>query len=112
MMFKVLRVSGSSLLPQFKDGDFVLVSKIPVLMGRLTTGDVIAFDSRQFGTMIKVVDSLSADGKAMSVKGTHPLSVDSRTIGPVSKTDIIGKVIWHVRKPRREEADPHRGANV
>ena len=99
-MFRILKVSGNSLFPEYRDGDFVVVSKIPVLMGRLDRGNIIAFNSSQFGTMIKIVDSLSADGSTMTVKGTHPMSVDSRTIGPVSTRDIIGKVIWHVRRPR------------
>jgi signal peptidase I len=101
MTFKLLKVSGGSMLPQYKDGDFVLVSRIPVLLGWLAPGNVIVFESKDFGAMIKIVDSLSSDGKEMTVKGAHPLSVDSHTIGTVRKEDVTGKVIWHFRKAKR-----------
>lgn len=98
MIVKLLKVSGNSLLPHFRDGDFVLVSGIPVRMGMLEPGNVIVFESKNFGTMIKVVDSLSSDGKEITVKGTHPCSVAGRTIGPVKRSDVIGKVILHFRR--------------
>jgi phage repressor protein C with HTH and peptisase S24 domain len=99
-MFKVLRVSGNSLSPEYADGDYVLLSRIPVLAGLLAPGDVIAFENDEFGVMIKLVDSISTDGTEITVKGTHPLSVDSGRFGPVKRKRVIGKVIRHIKKPR------------
>jgi phage repressor protein C with HTH and peptisase S24 domain len=96
-MFKVLRVSGNSLSPEYKDGDYVLSSRIPVLAGFLAPGDAIVFENDEFGTMIKLIDSISTDGTEIRVKGTHPLSVDSGRLGPVTRKRVIGKVIWHIK---------------
>lgn len=98
-MLRLLKVSGNSLWPRYRDGDYVLVSKIPVLLGMLARGHVIAFETRDYETMIKMVDSFSPDGRSICVRGTHPLSVDSRSFGPVPVKDVIGKVIWHFRRP-------------
>ncbi len=99
-MFKVLRLTGNSLLPEYRDGDYVVLSKIPVLIGMLAAGDVIVFETKEFGTVVKVIDAISTDGAHITVKGTHPLSVDSARIGPVSRKSVIGKVIWHIRRPK------------
>jgi hypothetical protein len=101
MMLRLVRVSGNSLWPRYRDGDFIVISRIPVLLGMIAPGNVIAFKTKDFGTMIKMVDSISPDRGSIHVRGTHPLSVDSRTIGPVSMKDVIGRVIWHVRKPTK-----------
>lgn len=97
-MLKLVKVSGNSLLPKYRDGDFVVVSRIPVILGMLAPGDAVTFETKDYGTMIKIVDSVSPDGMQLVVKGIHPLSVDSRQIGPVSKRNVTGKVIWHIKK--------------
>jgi signal peptidase I len=98
-MLKLLRVAGNSLLPVFQDGDFVLVSKIPYLFAPVRTGDVIAFRHPTYGTMIKQVQSVRLDKDEIHVIGTHIYSVDSRRFGPIHINDVLGKVIWHIKKP-------------
>jgi signal peptidase I len=95
-MLKLLKVSGDSLLPVYRDGDFVLVSKIPYLFGPVRPGDVIAFQHQVYGTMIKQVENV-LDRDALWVVGTHAFSVDSRRFGPVRLRDVLGKVIWHIK---------------
>jgi signal peptidase I len=99
-MFKLLRVSGDSLSPTFQDGDFVLVSKIPYLFSPIQPGDVIAFRHHAYGTLIKLVERVMPDGGKIVVTGTYFGSVDSRAFGPIHRGAVIGKVIWHVRRPR------------
>ncbi len=96
-MLKLLKVVGDSLTPQYEHGDFVLVSKIPFLFYRPTSGDVIAFHQPGYGVLIKRIQAVTAYG-CLEVAGTHPESIDSRVFGPVRPADIIGKVIWHIRK--------------
>lgn len=98
-MLRLLRVSGSSLLPRFQDGDFVLVCKIPCLLGNIRPGDVIAFRNQTYGTLIKQVQSVSSARDEIFVVGTQENSVDSRRFGPIGKEDVLGKVIWHIKKP-------------
>lgn len=96
-MLRVLKVTGDSLAPEFREGDFVLVSKIPFLFIPPSPGDVIAFRQPGYGLLIKRIQNISPDG-GLNVIGDHPASVDSRVFGPIRQKDILGKVIWHVRK--------------
>ena len=98
-MLKLLKVSGDSLSPKYQDGDFVLIAKIPVLFNRLKPGDVIVFCHDYFGSMIKEVDAISEDGESLFVLGTHENSIDSIELGPIHKTAVEGRVIWHIRRP-------------
>ncbi len=98
-MFRVLKVAGNSLLPTYRDGDFVLVSKIPFLFGKIRQGDVIAFRHKAYGTMIKEVQWVARNKDEIYVLGTHEDSVDSRHFGPIVRQDVLGKVLWHIKKP-------------
>jgi signal peptidase I len=97
-MLRILKVMGDSLTPEFHQGDFVLVSKIPFLFVPPSTGDVIAFHQPGYGLLIKRIQNLNLDG-GVNVIGNHPESIDSRVFGSVRREDIIGKVIWHIRRP-------------
>jgi signal peptidase I len=97
-MFRVLKVTGDSLLPEYQEGDFVLVVKIPFFLHGLAVGDIIVFKHSKLGMLIKRIDKIEAHGAEIFVTGTHPNSMDSRSFGFVPYRDVIGKVIWHIRK--------------
>ncbi len=99
-MLKLLKVSGDSLLPMVQEGDFVVVSTVPLLFRAPKRGDIIVFRHAIYGTLIKMVEAVAPGGQELSVMGTHVDSVDSRRFGPISRQDIVGKVIWHITKPR------------
>lgn len=99
-MCRLLKVHGDSLTPDYQEGDFVLVSKIPFLFVSARPGQVIAFQMPPYGTLIKRIARVMEDGQAFYVTGTHPYSVDSRQFGPVRRQAVIGRVIWHIPKPR------------
>jgi signal peptidase I len=96
-MFRLLKVTGDSLAPEYREGDFVLVSKIPFYLVPPSPGDVIAFRQPGYGLLIKRIQNISPDG-GLNVIGNHPESIDSRVFGTVRRKDILGKVIWHIRK--------------
>jgi signal peptidase I len=97
-MLKILKVSGDSLAPEFQEGDFVLIAKIPFLLNHLSPGDVVIFRHPDYGVMIKKIDFLLPGDDEIFVTGTHDQSIDSRRFGPIKRDDLIGKVIWHIRK--------------
>lgn len=99
-MLQFIKVSGNSLLPEYREGDFVLVAKIPFFLRYIRQGDIIVFDHPVYGLMIKRVDHLVPDKDEIYVIGTHEFSVDSREFGPISWKILIGKVIWHIHQPR------------
>lgn len=96
LLFGILRVTGKSLYPQFKEGDFVIVSKIPFLLRGIRPGDVVVYNHH--GRRIKRVDHLERDGQAVFLVGTNPESVDSRAFGAVPIDWVLGKVILHVKR--------------
>jgi nickel-type superoxide dismutase maturation protease len=96
-MLKLLKITGESLSPDFDHGDFVLVSKIPFYFNSPSVGDVVAFNQPGYGLLIKRIQAIQPDG-AIEVIGSHPESVDSRVFGPIHYKDLLGKVIWHIRK--------------
>ena len=69
------------------------------LIAKAQAGDIVVFRHPEYGIMIKKVEHFTPDGESLFVVGTHPDSVDSRRFGAISRRDLIGKVIWHVRKP-------------
>ena len=106
-MIKIIKVTGNSLAPEFREGDFVVLATFAprVLRKRffftpLKPGDVIVFRHEDHGTMIKKFDHYEGDQDHLYVTGTHPLSVDSSQFGPIGKEELIGKVIWHIPRPR------------
>jgi phage repressor protein C with HTH and peptisase S24 domain len=99
-MCRILRISGDSLVPDYHPGDFVLVCKIPFLIGPIKPGDTVAFRHPDHGTMIKKVVALVPDNR-LFVVGTGRHSVDSRRFGPIEQDTLIGRVIWHLRSPDR-----------
>lgn len=92
-------MSGDSLTPEYREGDFVIITKIPFFLYQLKVGDVVAFRHPDYGTLIKKVAAISAGGDEIFVIGTHEHSVDSRHFGTLQRADLMGKVIWHIRKP-------------
>ncbi|HMD88104.1 MAG TPA: S26 family signal peptidase [Anaerolineaceae bacterium] len=97
-MVKLLKVSGVSLEPDYQDGDFVLISKIPIIFKYVRAGDVIVFHHEVYGTLIKRIARLVSDQNGYYVLGTHRDSIDSRLIGTIATKDVLGKVIWHISK--------------
>jgi nickel-type superoxide dismutase maturation protease len=96
-MIRFLKVEGDSLLPRYREGDYVLVASTPFPSGRIKPGDAVAFRHPIHGTLIKLVES--ATEGSYYVVGTHPHSIDSRHFGPVGREELIGKVLWHLRQP-------------
>jgi signal peptidase I len=96
-MLRLLKITGDSLTPEFQEGDFVLVSKIPFFFSSPKTGDIIAFHQPGYGLLIKRIQSIERDGR-IEVIGSHPESIDSRIFGPILKKEICGKVIWHIHR--------------
>ena len=94
-MLKFIKVTGSSLYPEYKEGDYVMVITVPFLPFK--KGDAIVFRQPEYGVMIKHIKEVDSD--KILVTGTHPHSIDSRQFGPIDRVNVIGKVVWHIKKP-------------
>jgi nickel-type superoxide dismutase maturation protease len=100
-MLKIIRVSGDSLTPEYREGDFVLVVKIPFFSFHISAGDIVVFEHPIHGLLIKRVQSIDEKQGQVFVKGDQANSLDSRQFGTVKVSSIKGKVVWHIRQPQR-----------
>jgi len=94
---QIIKVKGISLYPEYHDGDFVIISKIPIYFGCIKPGDVVVFDHPIFGRMIKKISSKNDDG-SLTVIGYHSESLDSRQLGKILKSRLIGKVLFSIKR--------------
>ena len=101
-MLRLIKVAGNSLWPEYREGDFVLIVKIPFSFLRYQVGDVVVFRHALYGMLIKRVEHIQPQDGGLFVVGNHPDSVDSRRFGAVPPQAILGKVIWHVRRPLKD----------
>jgi len=100
-MINIIKVTGNSLSPFFLPGDFVITVKTSWIVKNLQVGHVIIFNHSDYGVLVKKISSIDPVKQLIVVSGTHPESIDSKTFGPVNFKDITGKVIWHIKKPRK-----------
>ena len=98
-MLRLLKVTGDSLSPIYKEGDFVVVTTLSFFLRRVRQGDIIVFQHGLYGTLIKIVDRVLPEEDAVYVTGTSEGSLDSRRLGLISRAAIKGRVIWHIARP-------------
>jgi len=94
---RIIKVKGVSLFPEYRDGDFVIISKIPIYLNRLKSGDTVVFHHQIYGRMIKIVEAVLKDG-SVKVSGHDPDSLDSRQLGNIPRNILVGKVLFHIKK--------------
>lgn len=105
-------VSGDSMEPAIKSGDYVFVSKIAYKWGRQPEKNdvVVAYPRKMKGKVIKRVAGVPGEridfgsgpvaldpGEYFIVGDNKEASLDSRSLGPVDIWDIKGKVIGDFR---------------
>lgn len=98
-MLRIIKVTGESLSPEYKEGDYVVITTFPFFFSSLQQGDTIVFQHPVYGTMVKHVERVDPDNGEIFVVGSHPQSVDSRQFGSIPKKWLTGKVLWHIAKP-------------
>ena len=92
LLLRKFKVSGHSMEPVIKNQQRVLVSKIPYLFSKPKAKEIVAFNY-QGKILIKRIAEISSD--KYSVKGDNSKdSLDSRSFGSISESDILGKVIY------------------
>ncbi|NOY98134.1 MAG: hypothetical protein GXP40_02880 [Chloroflexi bacterium] len=95
-MFRILRVTGDSMSPEYQEGDFVVIATGPLFSRRLRDGDAIVFQHQHYGTLIKRVQRITDEG--IYVVGAQENSLDSSRLGPVRRRNVRGRVVWHIRR--------------
>ncbi|MBI4039753.1 S26 family signal peptidase [Candidatus Daviesbacteria bacterium] len=82
------KVSGSSMLPEFKSGDLVVILRSK----KLNTTDVVVAEVKGKKILKRITKKVN---NHFWLEGDHGgASTDSRSFGWVSKSQIIGKVVF------------------
>ena len=98
-MLKLIKITGSSLAPEYNQGDYLITTTISFILRSLKPGDIVVFKHPVYGTMVKQIQQMDPQAGELFVVGTHPESTDSRHFGPIPQSWLIGKVLWHIPKP-------------
>ena len=96
-MLKIVKVSGRSLYPEYQHGDFLIVSKFPMLFS-IKKDDMIVFQDPIYGRMVKKVSDVDRKNRKYFVLGFDPDSLDSRQLGWITRNQVKGKVLFHIRR--------------
>ena len=91
----IIRVKGQSMLPFYKDGDFVIITRIFSRFLFKKNRDVV-FIHKELGLLIKRVQSVNRREKVIKVFGTAGASLSSAKIGKVRFENIIGVVLLRI----------------
>lgn len=95
--FGLFKVTGESMLPGLRSGDYVFIRRRPP---SLLTGDLVVVQHTQFGTIIKRIKHVCSNNQ-FTLEGDNPLaSTSSAALGLVSKEQVLGKVVWQIKRPR------------
>jgi signal peptidase I len=97
-IFKIAKVSGDSMSPNFHDGDFVIALRWPGL--RLQPGQAVLVDHPIFGLIIKRIKQINTEAGGQpcyQLTGDNPASTSSETLGWITPKQIFGRVVWHIQ---------------
>jgi len=99
-MFRILKVTGNSLSPSFLSGDYVLVRTFRGNLSGYSQGEIVVARHPVLGLIIKQVRQDHPDSKKLELEGIHPDSISSEKIGLVPYQDVVGKLLFHIKRPR------------
>lgn len=92
---KVAKVSGTSMLPEFKASDYVVALRW--FWSTFNPGDVVLVLHSSLGLIIKRV--LIVRSNLYQLAGDHPSSVSSEAIGWVERRQIVGRIVCRISNP-------------
>ena len=92
--FARYEVEGESMAPSFAPGERVVVNRAAYFFSQPRPGDLVVLrDPRQHDRLlIKRIDRPAGDDGWLVLGDNPSASTDSRTVGPVRRELIVGKV--------------------
>jgi signal peptidase I len=104
--FGTVKVSGSSMLPAYRDGDWLVVSWLQGAAALSAVGDsivgkavVVEREERPGIFLVKRVQKFNS--QQYWVEGDGSDSTDSRTWGWISSQEIIGIVLFRYKRGKK-----------
>lgn len=93
-MLKIIRITGKSMEPLYRDGDYALLWTARTR--RVRPRDIVAVRHPTLGLIFKRVERITDSGH-IEVRGLHPHSTDSRSFGALPPDLIAGKALIGIR---------------
>ncbi|MEY9888816.1 nickel-type superoxide dismutase maturation protease [Catenulispora sp. MAP5-51] len=99
--WSVLRVSGPSMVPALRDGDFVLVRR--TRPGRIRPGDVVVarHPGRTDGMLVIKRAARPENGGWWLLSDNEFVTSDSREFGAVPDAAVLARAVLRLRDPCR-----------
>ena len=102
--FGTVRVSGSSMSPTYRDGDWLVVSwfegGLAPLVGERILGKVVVVEREERPGIFLVKRLQKSHGGNFWVQGDNDESTDSRSWGWIPANEVVGVVLFRYRKKR------------
>ncbi len=95
-MFRLVKITGDSMWPDYRHNDYVVLSRWRRYA--LSPGDDVVCKHADLGLILKRVKHIGPDG--LRLTGLNPLSAESGRLGNIQRRAVMGRVIWHIRRPR------------
>lgn len=90
--FKLVKISGSSMEPRLRSGDFALFRRRPTY----AIGDIVLVHHPHLGPIVKQIKTLQ-NGQ-VTLEGTGVYSTSTEKMGVVAVSAIRGKMVWHFKQ--------------
>ena len=107
--WSVLRVSGPSMAPALRDGDFVVARTLPA--ARIRPGDVVVarHPARRDGLLV-IKRAIRREGAGWWVLSDNEfVTSDSREFGAVPDALVLARAVLRLRDPLRIARIPPKG---
>ncbi|MCX6430119.1 MAG: S26 family signal peptidase [Actinobacteria bacterium] len=97
--FGTVAVAGDSMSPTYNDGDWLLVEWRKGYEGaRYLPRHVLVIERESRPGIFLIKRYVRAEGDRYWVEGDNPKSIDSRDWGAVTEAEVVGRVLFRVRK--------------
>ena len=102
-MLRIFRVSGSSMEPTLSDSDYVVAA---TMLWRPRIDRLVVVHHKDYGTLVKRLQRVTPNGYILI--SDNPLGTDSRTLGEIPARQVIGPVLFSIRRHVRSKYSPEK----
>lgn len=94
-MIGICKISGDSMLPHYKDGDYVVY--LSALFGaNYSIGQCVVVQHADYGLIIKRIAKVR-EHHNYGLKSESGNGLNEQQLGVVHRGQIKGRVIWHIQ---------------